>query len=171
MVKAANESVRCVETLLRAGNDVDLKDVDSYVRMRVDNFAGPMICTLTEFANNVYVPEDLRPEPWAKEVVKSASSHLMLINDIYSYHKESTQELQPINLIIVLMKTEGMSLAEAVRRDIELVNSNARTIFDLEAQLMMSDSLNELPQPGSQLLLHQHNVISILIFTCMTWKS
>jgi hypothetical protein len=136
--------------LLFPENDVDLKDVDSYIRMRVENIAGPMICTLTEFANNAYVPEELRSEPWAKEVVKSATSHIMLINDMSSYHKESTHKDQPRNLITVLMKTEGMSFAQAVRRVIELVNASARTIFDLETQLMASDSLHVTePQPGS----------------------
>jgi hypothetical protein len=74
----------------------------------------------------------------------------MLINDMSSYHKESTHKDQPRNLITVLMKTEGMSFAQAVRRVIELVNASARTIFDLETQLMASDSLHVTePQPGS----------------------
>lgn len=73
--------------------------------------------------------------------------HIMLVNDIYSYHKESTLEVQPRNLITVLINTEGMSLAQAVRRGIEVVDASARTVFDLETQLM-SSSLYVEPQPG-----------------------
>lgn len=116
------------------GQKLFFRDVESYAGMRVKNIGANFVQMAIEFANDSYIPSSLRSNPYLKIVMTTTAIHLAFVNDMFSYHKESTIEQNPRNLITVLLECEGKPFVETVYRAIGLVNTYAREVLDLEAK-------------------------------------
>lgn len=66
----------------------------------------------------------------------ATSVHIGFANDLYSFHKEYTQEagVNPRNLVTLFMETKGLSVAQAIRAAIEVTNKYGRSVVELEAE-------------------------------------
>ncbi|KAG0629579.1 hypothetical protein M758_1G114300 [Ceratodon purpureus] len=109
-------------------------DLASYTKMRAGNMGGEFIQLMIEFANNSYIPTEMRSIEFLQKVTSTTSVHLGYTNDVYSYHKESSLEANPRNLITVLMECEGKPVAESVHRAVELVKEYGRMILEMKAE-------------------------------------
>jgi len=116
------------------GRNSNFQDLDLYTGIRGGNFGGRLVQMQIEFASNTYIPDALRVTPYLVNVTKAASIHMGFSNDVFSYHKESTSEYNPRNLITLLMKREGKPFKETMHMAIDLVNAYGRAIVDMEAQ-------------------------------------
>jgi hypothetical protein len=121
------------------GHNSYFQDLQSYTDMRAVIAGGKYILILTEFASDTYIPTVMRSDPYMQKMEIAAATHLAFANDVFSYHKESTVEENPRNLVTVLMACEGKSFVQAAQQAIELVNKYASSILDLEVEA--SDSV------------------------------
>jgi len=126
------------------GHNLCFNNLESYIVMRAGNGGGPHVQMLLEFANNSYIPGKLKATPYFKNVTMATSIYVGILNDVFSYHKESLIEQNPRNLITVLMECEGKPFVQTVHRAIALVNTYARAIMDLEAEAWNSTLQNHL---------------------------
>ena len=119
---------------LVAGRDDCFKSVALYTAMRAENVAGEVVQFFTEFASNTYISKAMRSNEFVQKVTDATSIHIGYANDVVSYHKESSLEANPRNLITVLMECEGKPVAESVHRAVELVKDYGRMIVGMEAE-------------------------------------
>jgi len=130
------------------GHNTCFKDVESYAVMRAANVGGKFVQSAIEFANDSYIPSSLRTTPYFENLTKITSIQIGFANDVLSYHKESSIEQNPRNLITVLMECEGKPFAQTVHMAMDLTNTYTRAILDLEAEAL-----------NSPLQKHVHDVI------------
>lgn len=116
------------------GRNSNFQDLDLYTGIRGGNFGGRLVQMQIEFASNTYIPDALRANPYLVNVTRASSIHMGFSNDVFSYHKESTSEHNPRNLITLLMKRDGKPFKETMQMAIDLVNTYGRAIVDMEAQ-------------------------------------
>lgn len=126
------------------GRTLYFQDLESYTVMRAANVAGKLTQVMIEFAFDSYIPGILRVDPYFEKLTTACSIHIGFINDVFSYHRESTKELNPRNLISVLMEVEGMPFVPAARKAIDLTNQYAREVVDMEAEASSSTLRNYL---------------------------
>jgi len=112
--------------------------------MRTRNIGAYFVELAVEFAKDSYIPSTMRANPYLENMTTVIASHLAFVNDIFSYHKESSIEQNPRNLITVLMESEGKPFVEAVHTAIGLVNSYAQTVIDSEVKFWDSILPNHL---------------------------
>nr|APB88776.1 terpene synthase 3 [Pseudotaxiphyllum elegans] len=134
------------------GRNLYFQDLESYADMRGANVGGKFIQMMVEFGNDTYVPSVMRASPYFEKLTAVTSIHLGLVNDVFSYHKESALEQNPRNLITLLMEWEGKPFVETVYMAIDVVNTYARTIVDLEAEAWNSTLRN-----------HLHEIIALIV--------
>lgn len=116
-----------------------IADLDKYTVARVRNSGYYSTALLLELANQCFLPPEARAHRGVQRLVWAMDAHGSLLNDVFSYNKEVegvAREFCPIRL---LMRQQGMSLVQAVRRVVELINSHASAFTasagDLEAEL------------------------------------
>lgn len=128
----------CVDTQadFASGQHECVQNLDLYSAMRVANVGGEFIQLLVEFVQNSFLPSEVRELPFMQKLTHTTSVHLGFANDVYSFHKEYTQEesVNPRNLVILLMETEGLPVAQAIRAAIEVTNKHGRSVVELEAE-------------------------------------
>lgn len=134
VVEHHHTSVASLADVVADHNLSCIQDLESYTIMRAGNVGGKSVQLLTEFASNTYIPKAMRSHPFMLKITAAASAHIGFANDVYSYHKESSQEGNPRNLITVLMESQGKSLLQAVHAAIDLVNKHAHMVLDLESE-------------------------------------
>lgn len=117
------------------GGSVYSQDVESYSKLRYGNYGGKFMMMVLELAKDSFLPADVRQHPTMKQLSKAAAIHSAFVNDVFSYSKEITEEENPRNLLKVIMDSEGLPLPEAAWRAVNVVNSYATTVLELEAQL------------------------------------
>jgi len=88
------------------GHNLCFQDFESYTTIRVGNVGGKFMQLKIEFAKDTYIPSILKTNPYLENVTIATSIHLEFVNDVFSYHKESSLEQTPRNLITVLMECE-----------------------------------------------------------------
>lgn len=127
----------CITSHLNMAGDrfFGSEDLDSYTKMRYGNFAGGAILLLVELAKDALLPEEVREDARIRELSAAAGIHAAFVNDIFSYPKEVAQEENPRNLVKILMDCEGIPLPQAAWRAVNLVNSYANVVMDMESQL------------------------------------
>lgn len=118
-----------------AGDFSYLQTLDSYTRARSQNFGGELLTMLVELSNDAILPDSIRKHPTVQGLSNAALVHSSFVNDLFSYPREAIEEDNPRNLLKVLMDSEGLSLAEASWRSVDLVNSNMGILLELETQL------------------------------------
>lgn len=137
-----------------------LQSVKSYIAMRALNGGGSFVQMLMEFATDAYIPTAMRSDPYLKKVTSAATVYVAIVNDVFSYHKESTVEENPRNLVTVLMDAERKTFVQAAEDAIRIVNGYATDILDWESQA-----------PNSNLQKHTQSVKELiagnLYFNCM----
>lgn len=116
------------------GHRACFQSLEAYTAMRLANGGGKFIELLVEFSNDSYIPSALRSDPYLQAVIVPTAIYIAFVNDIYSYHKESSQEGNPRNLISMLMNAEGKSFVEASHKAVGLVNKYAKEIMDMSAE-------------------------------------
>lgn len=117
------------------GGSLYSQDLDSYSKLRYGNYGGKFMMMVLEFAKDSFLPADVRQHPTMKRLSKTAAIHSAFVNDVFSYSKEITEEENPRNLIKVIMDSEGLSFPHAAWRAVNVVNSYATTVLELEAEL------------------------------------
>ena len=127
----------CITSHLNMAGDrfFGSEDLDSYTKMRYGNFAGGAILLLVELAKDALLPEEVREDARIRELSAAAGIHAAFVNDIFSYPKEVAQEENPRNLVKILMDCKGIPLPQAAWRAVNLVNSYANVVMDMESQL------------------------------------
>jgi len=75
--------------------------------MHVGNVGRDFIQLIVEFAKDTYILGTLRVTPYMENIIMATAIHIAFVNDVFSYHKGSTLEQNPCNLITVLMECEG----------------------------------------------------------------
>lgn len=120
------------------GDPRGITDVDSFTRMRNQTTGGQINNLAIEFLNNQFLPTEVRERPAVKKLSLAHWTWASYVNDIFSFSKEQ-DEAHSQNLIKVIMKSEGLSLPQAAWRAVNLINSLAGEILELEAQLLAGE--------------------------------
>jgi hypothetical protein len=120
------------------GDRRGITDVDSFTRMRIQMTGGQMNNLSIEFVLNQFLPTEVRERPEVKKLSLARWTWAAYVNDIFSFSKEQ-DEAHSQNLIKVIMESEGLSLPQAAWRTVNLINSLAGEILELEAQLLAGE--------------------------------
>ncbi|SUD48398.1 Terpene synthase family, metal binding domain [Nocardia otitidiscaviarum] len=95
-------------------------DPDRYMSERLTNVYGWWITTHVEYALGIDLGE-LADAPEIRTVRARAIAHIALVNDLYSFAKELDLE-EAMNLILVLLHRDGLTLQHAVDTLVELIH-------------------------------------------------
>ena len=117
------------------GGSIYSQDLESYSELRYGNYGGKFMMMVLELAKDSFLPADVRQHPTMKQLSKAAAIHSAFVNDVFSYSKEIKEEQNPRNLLKVIMDSEGLSFPEAAWRAVNVVNSYATIVLELEAEL------------------------------------
>jgi hypothetical protein len=119
------------------GDQQGSTDVDSITQMRIE-MIGRLENLGLEFLHNQFLPTEVRERPEVKKLSLAHSKWSTYVNDIFSFSKEQDEANAP-NLLKVIMESEGLSLPQAAWRAVNLINSLAGEILELEAQLLAGE--------------------------------
>ena len=119
------------------GDRRGITDVDSFTQMRIQ-MTGKLNNLAIEFVHNQFLPTEVRERPEVKKLSLAHSTWGTYVNDIFSFSKEQDEAHSP-NLLKVIMESEGLSLPQAAWRAVNLINSLAGEILELEAQLLAGE--------------------------------
>jgi len=120
------------------GDRRGITDVDSFTRMRNQMTGGRMKNLAIEFVHNQFLPTEVRERPEVRKLSLAHWTWATYVNDIFSFSKEQ-DEAHSQNLIKAIMESEGLSLPQAACRTVNLINSLAGEILELEAQLLAGE--------------------------------
>lgn len=90
--------------------------VAEYLPLRLRDSAVLTCFDVMALIHDVRLPPEDREPPQLRALRLAAAYHIILVNDIASYHKEVVEHGQVCNLVHVLMVEERLSLAAALRR-------------------------------------------------------
>lgn len=120
------------------GKQNSFQDVETYTQMRVYNSGFIWSMLLLELTLHVFLDKKMRAHPTYQQLLNEAIIQMMFVNDIFSYTKEALEEPDnPRNLIRVMTDFEGMGFPQAAWRTVEIINAHARTVLELEKQLLI----------------------------------
>ncbi|WP_329577141.1 family 2 encapsulin nanocompartment cargo protein terpene cyclase [Kitasatospora sp. NBC_01250] len=94
--------------------------------------------TLVDAVGGYELPADVYGRPDVRRATLQAALASVLLNDIYSMHKEGDAQGVEYNLPTVLAAEEGCPLAEATRRSVELHNELVRSFEASSAALTLT---------------------------------
>ncbi|GAB2714688.1 family 2 encapsulin nanocompartment cargo protein terpene cyclase [Kitasatospora kifunensis] len=114
--------------------------VSEYLANRQMNSFLPCM-TLVDAVGGYELPANVYGRPDVRRATLQAALASVLLNDIYSMHKEGGAQGLEYNLPTVLAAEDGCSLAEATRRSIELHNELVRSFEAASAALTLTGDL------------------------------
>ena len=109
--------------------------VENYIKLRgFDSGMYPAI-HLIEFANNFYLPPEIRDHPYIREMEDATANVGGLMNDIFSYEKEVIQYNSQFNLIAMFEHYHNLSFKDAVHESVMVVNRNTDNFLERERNI------------------------------------
>lgn len=115
---------RCAGTVL---------DLDAHLQLRRDTGATYPMMELIELVHRIELPPDVLACPHLSTMMRMASHHVNLVNDLFSLYPE-IQDNDSHNLVLVLHR-QGLTLEAAVRRVIDDCNGSIEHFLQAEAGL------------------------------------
>lgn len=115
--------------------DVKTLDLAEYIGWREDD-SGMWTCIDTvEFTQGVYLPAELLENPILRQMQHDCVQIVALLNDVFSYHKEITQEGYAYNLVNIISQQRDLELKEAAKLAMSLINDIICDFYELEKEL------------------------------------
>ncbi|KAM6489993.1 terpene synthase [Amanita muscaria] len=87
-------------------------DTEEYMTIRWHSSGIVPSLLLADFCRGAYLPDYVHNHPTFNSLRRAAGEHVIYVNDIVSYDRESREDSH--NLVCVVMKTKGYSLQEAM---------------------------------------------------------
>jgi len=109
--------------------------VAEYLPLRLLDSAVLTCFDLMALINDVQLPPEIFDHPHLCTMRLSAAYHIILVNDMASYHKEVVEHGQVCNLVHVLMVEERLPLVEGLRRVQQRVDDELVRFLAAEAML------------------------------------
>lgn len=97
-------------------------DVEQYISIREFDGGSWTTIHLIEFALGRFLPHDIRDETSFQQMTQCVAQAGALVNDLFSYEKEVMRYGVEFNLVVALMKGEGLSFEAAVGSAIVRIN-------------------------------------------------
>ncbi|THH00478.1 hypothetical protein EW026_g2048 [Hermanssonia centrifuga] len=88
-------------------------DLESYITVRRDTSSCKPCWALIEYANNLDIPDEVMESDIIRNLGEAANDLVTWSNDIFSYNVEQSKG-DTHNMIVVVMKQEGLDLQSAV---------------------------------------------------------
>ncbi|KAI0701357.1 terpenoid synthase [Cytidiella melzeri] len=88
-------------------------DLESYISLRRDTSGCKPCWALIEYAYNLHIPDEVMDHPIIRNLGEAANDLVTWSNDIFSYNVEQSKG-DTHNMIVVVMKQEGLCLQDAV---------------------------------------------------------
>ena len=105
-------------------------DLITYLRMRRIFSTAAVQLELTFFVSRCTLPLSARTNPVIELLDDTAANYGCLVNDYYSYRRESGIERSASNVVTVLRVHEGLNESRAIRRTEELVERSTQTFAE-----------------------------------------
>ncbi|RLU81145.1 methyltransferase type 12 [Streptomyces griseocarneus] len=114
---------------------MDHLTVERYLELRrVDNY-GEWAATMTEYAIDVDMTDELAADESLREMRTAAIDSFTLVNDPYSFRKEIYIS-ESVNSVWLLMHLEGLTLQQALNRLARMVHDNERKLIAAGARVL-----------------------------------
>lgn len=115
-------------------------DLDKYIHLR--NFDSGMVsCVeLIELEMGIFLSDEVLNDPTIQQLRLCVMRVGALMNDIFSYHKETILNGQRFNLINVLMESRDITFDEAASEAINIVNGFSTDFVEYERQVPEFDN-------------------------------
>jgi hypothetical protein len=107
-----------------------IPDLITYIRMRRVFSTAAVQLELAPFVSGHNLPQTARTNPVVQLLDATAADYGCLVNDYYSYLRESDVERSTSNVVTVLQVREGFDQPRAVRRTEELIQRSTRTFAE-----------------------------------------
>jgi hypothetical protein len=117
--------------------------VENYLSMRVDSGAVPTCIALADAADGFILSEEDLARDDIRSLTRMAVNVTCWANDIYSYRKEVERSTEAYNLPVLLMRSHGHDLQEALNLTAAMHDGEVRKFLHLEAEIL-SDASEEL---------------------------
>lgn len=120
-----------------------IPDLESYIRMRPITGGLNVDTQFVEIAEHAYPPSDIWNNPILRRMSRASDNAVCWANDIYSLEKE-IQRNDVHNLVLILHRAHGLTLQAAVRRAIEMHNSEVKVFVESISQLQPFDGFADM---------------------------
>lgn len=126
-----NTSTFSVQAIMVNG----VPDLDRYIHLR--DFDSGMVSTveMIELEMGIFMPEEVLTDPVIQQLRLCVMRLGALMNDLFSYHKETILNGQRFNLVNVLMESRHLTFEEAASDSIKLVNGFTEKFVEYEQQV------------------------------------
>jgi hypothetical protein len=133
LVKVIREQVEALAARLR--RQIDMLTFESYLELRRIDVFGEWAATLTEYAIDVDVTDELEADSALKKMRNAVIDSVTLINDLFSFRKE-VQVQDPVNSLWILMRQNKLDLQGAINRLAQIINENERQIVAAQDRVL-----------------------------------
>lgn len=133
--------------------------IEQYIALReLDGGMRPTM-RMIEFANDFYLPDEIKTHPFIRRIEEPVASIGGLMNDIFSYEKEVIAYGSRFNLIALYEDHYDCSFAEAVHETVAVVNRYTADFLKLEKSIpeWPDEATNTLVRNYVRGLRHQVN--------------
>jgi hypothetical protein len=133
--------------------------IQQYMDLRVLDCGMRPTMRLIEFANDFYLPEEIKAHSFIHSVEEPTGNIAGLMNDLFSYEKEVIAFGSRFNLVALLEDYRGLNFEGAVDQAVEIVNRFTRDFLECEKAIpdFGSDEVNKMVQQYVQALHDQIN--------------
>ncbi|GAX40392.1 terpene synthase metal-binding domain-containing protein [Tolypothrix sp. NIES-4075] len=109
-------------------------DVDTYIKIRRSSVGVNPSLALTEFCNQLIIPDFLRNHDLVKKIKIMTINILAWCNDIFSVSREMASG-DVHNLVLVLHYQQQLTFEQAIKYAAEMHNQEVRSMMNLEASI------------------------------------
>ncbi|HLY29158.1 MAG TPA: terpene synthase family protein [Aggregatilineales bacterium] len=121
------------------GWNAQAQSVPGYIHVRERTSGMYPTVDFIEFANNAYLPQRVINLPVIGQLRLDVARIGSLSNDLFSYHKEVTEQGLLMNLVQVIQTTEHLSVAQSLQKAVDLINDATRDFQKSVAQARGTD--------------------------------
>ena len=115
-------------------------------QIREHTVAAKPVFAMIEFADGIHITDREWSDPQMQRYMKAASLAIFIVNDYFSFEKESKQangDYQMLcNCVTVSITNEGLTVREAYRKTAELNDKYEREVIELRDKLLLRDDLS-----------------------------
>jgi 5-epi-alpha-selinene synthase len=139
-------------------------DLETYIRLRQDSGAQPIVVALVELMEGTALPDDLLEHPQVLSLAEMTLNLMAWSNDILSIEKEMLAgDLH--NLILVLIANFNLSETTAFNQSIEIHNREMQKYLDTE------QALPSFGEPGDAILAGYLRGLRALVRGTLDWTT